>query len=345
MQTILVTGAAGYIGSITSDLLLSRGYRIIAIDNLSRGYVEAIEYLQKKHGTDQLTYYQGDLTAGIAEDVLSAHPEIVACIHFAALLNVGESWKIPEVYEKNNVGGTRRLLDSLIAHQVKKIVFSSSCTVYGNAQYLPIDENHPIADPVTPYGKTKRACEILLADLAQSQALQYISLRYFNVCGASDDGAIGDSKDPSFHLVQNAVRSALGIAPFELNYAQVNTPDGSPIRDYVNVVDLADAHEKAILWLLDHQSGSEILNIGTGTGNSVHEIVTTVKQLTGKDFAVGTSSDRRQDEADKMIASNAKAEKVLGWIPTHTLSDSVKSLITWYTKYPKGWKENVERRV
>jgi UDP-glucose 4-epimerase len=338
MQTILITGAGGYIGSVTCDLLLAHGYRIIAIDNLSRGYIQAIEYLQNKYGADRLVYYQGDITAGIVSKTLDAHPEIVACIHFAALLNVGESWKIPEVYQKNNVGGTQRLLDELIAHGVKKIVFSSSCTVYGNAQYLPIDENHPIAEPVTPYGKTKRACEILLADRAQSQALQYISLRYFNVCGATDDGAIGDSKDPSFHLVQNAVRSALGIAPFELNYATVNTPDGSPIRDYVNVVDLADAHEKAIRWLLDHETGSEIINIGTGTGNSVHEIINTVKQLTGKDFPVGTASDRRQNEADKMIASNEKAKKVLGWTPTHTLASSVQSLITWYTKHPKGWK-------
>jgi UDP-glucose 4-epimerase len=115
-------------------------------------------------------------------------------------------------------------------------------------------------------------------------------------------------------------------------------PDGSPIRDYVNVVDLADAHEKAIRWLLDHETGSEIINIGTGTGNSVHEIINTVKQLTGKDFPVGTASDRRQNEADKMIASNEKAKKVLGWTPTHTLASSVQSLITWYTKHPKGWK-------
>jgi UDP-glucose 4-epimerase len=337
MHTILVTGAAGYIGSVTCDLLLSRGYQIIGIDNLSRGFLAPIQHLQNKYGKDKFLFYEGDITGDIVGQVLDLHREIVVCIHFAALLNVGESWKIPEIYEKNNVGGTKRLLEELISHNVKKIVFSSSSTVYGNAQYLPIDELHPIAEPVTPYGKNKKACEDMLSSYANTDALQYISLRYFNVCGASDDGSIGDSKTPSFHLVQNAVRSTLGIAPFELTYAQVDTPDGSPIRDYVNVVDLADAHEKAIRWLIDHESGSEVINIGSGTGNSVFEIIEIVKKLTGKDFPINTSNDRRQNEANKMIASNQKAKEILGWTPTRTMSNSVQSMITWYTTHPLGW--------
>lgn len=335
MHTILVTGAAGYIGSVTCDLLLAKGHTIVAIDNLSRGYLSAIHYLQDKYSPDKLIFYERDLTTDPLADVFEKHhPSVI--IHFAALLNVGESWSIPEKYITNNVCGTQRLVEIALAHDVRRLVFSSSCTVYGNAQYLPIDERHPIADPVTPYGVSKSLCEKILSLYSKTNNLKVVFLRYFNVCGASDDGTIGDSKNPSFHLVQNAVRGALGLAPFELNYARVNTPDGSPIRDYVNVVDLGIAHIKAVEYL-NHGGASDAFNLGTGSGNSVLEILDEVKRLTGKNFAVNQSPQPRTDEADKMIADIKKAEQILGWRPQRTLAMSVKTLLQWYTTHPQGW--------
>ncbi|MFO0703790.1 MAG: UDP-glucose 4-epimerase GalE [Patescibacteria group bacterium] len=335
MSKILVTGAGGYIGSVTSKLLLENGYSVVALDNFSRGYHEPLELLKSQY-SNKISIHTGDLLVDGGKEVLEKEKDIEAVIHFAALLNVGESWKIPHKYYTNNIGGTTRLTQELIDHGVRYFIFSSSCTVYGNAQYSPIDENHPIAEPVTPYGFSKLVCEKILSWHDKVDALKSVSLRYFNVCGATDDGTIGDSKRPSFHLMQNAVRGALGIAPFELNYANVKTPDGSPIRDYVNVVDLADAHVKALKWILENKK-TNVFNLGTGDGNSVLEIIEAVKKYTGKTFEVGVSADRRSGEADKMIADNRKAKEILGWEPKHSLEQSVESLIKWYTKHPGGW--------
>jgi UDP-glucose 4-epimerase len=337
MSTILVTGAGGYIGSITTSLLLQQGYTVVGLDNFSRGYREPLEYLKSHYG-DALSYYTADLVEDGGKEAFEKMQDIEAVIHFAALLDVGESWKIPHKYFTNNVAGTQRLLEQCVDHHVQYFIFSSSCVVYGNAQYVPLDEKHPVAEPVSPYGMSKLLSEKLLADYQRLDLIRSISLRYFNVCGATDDGALGDSKKPSFHLVQNAVRGALGIAPFSLNYAAVQTPDGSPIRDYTNVVDLADAHVRALSYLLKEKK-SDVFNLGTGSGNSVLEIVHAVKKLTGKDFSVNESPERRQGEADKMIADITKAKSILGWEPRHTLAQSVESLIKWYTTHPNGWEK------
>ncbi len=336
MSKILVTGAGGYIGSITTNLLLSHGHSVVALDNFSRGFHGPLDHLKQKFGS-KIVVYEADLAVDGGRDVFEKEKDIIAVVHFAALLNVGESFKIPHKYYTNNIGGTTRLAEAMIDFGVKNILFSSSCTVYGNAKYIPIDENHPIEEPVSPYGFSKLTCERILTWFGKLDMLNSVFLRYFNVCGATDDGTIGDSKKPSFHLVQNAVRGALGIEPFTLNYASVKTPDGSPIRDYVNVVDLADAHVKALDWLLKNKI-SDIFNIGTGTGNSVLEIIGEVKKLTGRDFAIG-ESERRADEADKMVADISKAKNILGWTPAHTLAQSVESLIKWYTNHPNGWEK------
>ena len=337
MSTILVTGAGGYIGSITSDLLLKQGYDVVALDNFSRGYEAPLDYLKSQHG-NKMRVFKADLVTNGGKEVFEANSDIEAVIHFAALLNVGESWKIPHKYFTNNVAGTQLLLEQCVDHKVQKFIFSSSCVVYGNAQYVPLDEKHPVAEPVSPYGMSKLLSEKILTDYQHLKLVESIFLRYFNVCGATDDGTLGDSKNPSFHLVQNAVRGALGLEPFALNYAKVNTPDGSPIRDYTNVVDLADAHIRALEYLMK-ENKSDVFNLGTGTGNSVLEIIEEVKRLTGKDFSVNESSDRRQGEADKMIADITKAKSILGWEPKHTLAQSVESLIKWYSSHPKGWEK------
>lgn len=336
MKTVLITGAGGYIGSITSKLLLEAGYRIIAVDNFSRGYREPLEKLQGMF-PGRLILEELNLDSPETAKLFITHPEIGSIVHFAALLNVGESMHMPTEYFSNNVAGTQRLLEAAIAHGVRHLVFSSSCTVYGNAQYLPIDEQHPISKPESVYGATKKICEDILEWYDRLGKLRYVALRYFNVCGATDDGEFGDSKKPSFHLMQNAVRGAMGLQEFKFNYATVDTPDGSPIRDYVNVVDLADAHVRALAYL-EQNDTTQIFNLGTGTGNSVLEIVNKVKELTGKEFPVSNDPNRRTGEADRMVANYSKIKALLGWEPRRNIEQSVRSLVDWYSKYPNGWK-------
>lgn len=336
-QKILVTGAGGYIGSVATNLLLEKGFNVIAIDNFSRGYKSPLNYLKNKFGKNKINWYKIDLVKDNLDNFFKKE-KVEAIIHFAGLCNVGESWEKPELYFGNNVIGTQRLAEAAIKAGVNKIIFSSTCAVYGDAKYVPIDESHPLANPSSPYGATKKMCEEIMDWYSKTNLMKYIFLRYFNVTGASDDSALGDSKNPSFHLIQNAVKGALGLSKFELNYAPVKTPDGSPIRDYVNVVDLAEAHILALKYLLE-KNESDVFNLGTGSGNSVLEIVKLVKEKTGVDFEVCMSDNRRKGEADKMIADNTKAEKILGWKPKHTLEQSIDSLISWYKKYPKGWKD------
>jgi UDP-glucose 4-epimerase len=333
---ILVTGAGGYIGSVTSSLLLEAGFDLICLENFARGYHQPLELLQQKFGTDRLILEEADLSTSDLNTIFARH-QISAVMHFAALLNVGESMHMPVEYFGNNIVGTQRLIEAMHKASVRQLVFSSSCTVYGNAQYLPLDEAHPVVQPESVYGVSKKICEDMLSWYSKLGILEYVALRYFNVCGATDDGFIGDSKRPSFHLMQNAVLGAMGLREFTFNYATVDTPDGSPIRDYVNVVDLGEAHVAALKFL-QHEKRTEIFNLGTGTGNSVLEIVNMVKQVTGKDFPVAADANRRTGEADRMVADYRKAQTLLGWTPQRSLEQSVQSLVTWYSSHPKGWE-------
>lgn len=336
-KTILVTGAGGYIGSVASNLFLENGFHVVGVDNFTRGYKHPLLLLQEKFGKDKITWSETDLVTDNLDNLFTRNP-IDVTAHFAGLCNVGESWEKPDLYFGNNIIGTQRLAEAMIKAKITNIIFSSTCAVYGDAKYLPINENHPLTNPASPYGATKKMCEEILNWYSKVGLIKYVFLRYFNVTGATDDSEMGDSKHPSFHLVQNAIRGALGIEKFELNYVPVNTPDGSPIRDYLNVVDLVDAHVLAVKYLLQEGNKSNIFNLGTGNGNSVLEIVKLVKEKTGVDFAANMSKNRRKGEADKMIADFSKAEKLLGWKPRHSLEQSIDSLITWYKKHPKGWQ-------
>ncbi|MCL5783966.1 MAG: UDP-glucose 4-epimerase GalE [Patescibacteria group bacterium] len=337
-KKILITGAGGYIGSVTADLLLKNGFNVVAVDNFSRGFEAPLLFLKKKYGDQKISWKKLNLVTDNLEEIFSVN-EIGAIVHFAALCHVGESWEKPDLYFGNNVVGAQRLAEAAIKAGVKNIVFSSTCAVYGDAQYLPIDEKHPLVNPASPYGATKKMCEEIFGWYAKIDLLKYVFLRYFNVTGASDDSEIGDSKNPSFHLIQNAVRGALNLDKFKLDYARVNTPDGSPIRDYVNVVDLANAHMLALKFLMENKGANEVFNLGTGLGNSVLEIIRLVKEKTGVDFEIGESQNRRKGEADKMVADNTKAKEVLGWNPSHTLEQSINSLLLWYKKHPHGWED------
>jgi UDP-glucose 4-epimerase len=330
---ILVTGAGGYIGSVATYLFLQNGYEVVALDNFSTGFRQPLEVLQEKFGEEKLRFYEMNLLEPL-DDLFEKEKGIVAAVHYAASCLVNESMEVPQKYFTNNVCGTQNLLKTLIEHEIKNIVFSSTCAVYGEAEYVPVDEKHP-TNPSNPYGLSKRMIEQMMEWYGRLSGLNYVILRYFNVCGASDDGFIGDSKNPSVLLMQNAVRGALEIEPFYLTCPEVDTPDKTPIRDYINVVDLNTAHLKALEHLLSGGK-SEIINLGTGEGNSVLEIVETVEKVTDKTLDK-KQGEARKGEYAKMIADTNKAKEVLGWEPKRSLEDSVNSLVAWYSEHPRGW--------
>ncbi len=334
MKKILITGAGGYIGSNSVYLFLQKGYEVVGVDNFVRGFKQPLEVLQEKFGKDKLRFYEADLTKNI-DEVFEKEQNIEAVIHYAAFCNVGESMLQPELYFSNNTFGSANLLQAITKHEVKNLIFSSTCAVYGQSEYMPLDEKHPL-HPMSVYGESKRMSEIEIEWYAKQKGLRYVMLRYFNVCGASDDSLIGDSKKPSFHLMQNAVRAALSIAPFELICPEVDTPDKTPIRDYVNVVDLNEAHVKALEYLLNG-GNSDVFNLGTGSGNSVLEIVQKVQEITGKEFKAGKGPTRQGDPA-RLYADNSKIKSVLGWEPKRTIEDSVRTLVKWYMNRPNGWE-------
>lgn len=334
-KKILITGAGGYIGSVATYLFLKHGYQVIALDNFSTGFRTPLKILQKKFSPANLRIYEKDLKEDLRE-IFEKERNIEIVVHYAASCLVDESMTNPKKYFQNNVCGSLNLLATMLRYNVKKIVFSSTCAVYGEARYLPVDEKHP-TNPINPYGESKLMTEKMIQWFGKLKDLKYVILRYFNVCGASDDGLIGDSKRPSTLLVQNAVRGALGIEPFYLTCPKVETFDGTPIRDYVNVVDLNEGHLKAVNYLLKNGK-SEVINLGTGKGNSVLEVINTVWQITGKKFPLKKTTPRKGEYA-KMIADITKAKLILNWQPKHTLADSIKSLVLWYKNHPYGWEK------
>lgn len=333
MKKMLITGAGGYIGSVATSLFLEKGYEVVAIDNFSTGFRQPMEELEKKYGEGKFRFYMKDLTSDLSS-FFKIENGIDTVVHYAASCLVDESMKNPQKYFYNNVYGSYNLLTTMLTAGIKRLIFSSTCAVYGEAQKMPIDETHP-TNPSSPYGESKRMVEKIIEWYGRSLGLQYCILRYFNVSGATDDGSIGDSKKPSTLLIQNAVRGALGIEKFYLTCPKVETPDKTPIRDYINVVDLNEAHVKAVEYLSGNKI-NEVINLGTGSGNSVLQIIDTVKKLTGTQFAYDSTTPREGENAT-LIASIDKAEKILGWKPTRTIEDSIRSLVTWYKAHPNGW--------
>lgn len=329
---VLVTGGGGYIGSVATYILLSKGYEVAVIDNFSTGYRMPLEILSSKFKTN-FRYYKADLRDDL-NLIFKKEKGISAILHYAASCSVNESMENPQKYFSNNVCGSQNLLSSMLKFGIDKIIFSSTCALYGETQYTPVDEKHP-TNPTNPYGASKKMTEEII-NWYRLKGLKYVFLRYFNVCGASEDGSIGDSKRPSSLLMQNAVRGALGIEPFFLTCPKVDTPDGTPIRDYVNVVDLNEAHILALNYLLKGGK-SDVFNLGTGRGNSVLEIVKEVQKITGVKFDIKKGQPRKGEYA-KIYANNKRAKRVLGWQPRRNLSDSVSSLVLWYKKHPGGWK-------
>jgi UDP-glucose-4-epimerase GalE len=299
---ILVTGGAGYIGSHTAYFLQQHGHSVLVVDNLSRGYRDAVPkdvvlYLMDIQETDKLAR-------------LIADERVEAVIHFAAFMSVGESTQVPELYFANNVGGSLSLLEAMLRVGVKHIVFSSTAASYGIPNRVPITEDQPSA-PINPYGESKVMVEKILHWLDRYRDMRSISLRYFNACGAEPGAGLGERHDPETHLIPLILRAIQTGSPVTLFGDDYPTPDGTCIRDYIHVSDLAEAHIVAVEHLLDGGK-SDVFNVGTGSGHSVKEVVTAVERVTGKrvPHKIGP---RREGDPPSLVADPRKLQSMLGW--------------------------------
>ncbi|HEX6440755.1 MAG TPA: UDP-glucose 4-epimerase GalE [Stellaceae bacterium] len=321
-KAILVTGGAGYVGSHACKALAGAGYRPVVYDNLSRGHAAAVRW-GALVGADL-----HDRAALVA--AMRAH-EVAAVMHFAAFAYVGESVADPELYYRNNVGGTLALLAAMREAGVGAIVFSSTCAVYGVPDQVPISEGTAKA-PLNPYGETKLAMERALHWHGEAYGLHYAALRYFNAAGADPDGEIGEDHDPETHLIPRVIRAALGTgSPVEIYGTDYPTPDGTAIRDYIHVTDLADAHVRALDYL-DRGGDSVALNLGTGMGSSVREVTAAVERIAGR-AVPRRESGRRPGDPPELVADPALARERLGWRARHSDLDTiVATALAWETR-------------
>lgn len=304
-------GGAGYIGSHTVRHLLDCGYSVVVADNLIYGHREAVDA--------RAEFVEADLMEPASLTHLFEAHAFEAVIHFAAFAYVGESVTEPHKYYRNNVVGTLNLLAAMLAHGVKKIVFSSTCATYGEPSYTPIDEKHPQA-PINPYGRSKLMVEQIFADYERAYGLQHIALRYFNAAGAAADGAIGESHNPETHLIPLVLKAITGERPsIKVFGTDYDTPDGTCIRDYIHVEDLAQAHRLAVEKLGEY---SGCINLGTGVGSSVREIIAAAERVNGKTCPV-EYVERRPGDPARLYADNAKARAILGWQPQYTDIESI----------------------
>ncbi len=307
-QTILVTGGAGYIGSHAVKVLQQDGYQVLILDNLVYGHQDIAETL----GAELIV---GDTNDRPLLDQLFRDRQISAVMHFAAYAYVGESVTQPDKYYRNNVVGTLTLLEAMVAANIKAFVFSSTCATYGIPQQIPMTEEHPQV-PINPYGATKLMVERILQDFDVAYGLKSVIFRYFNAAGADPDGAIGEDHNPETHLIPLVLLTALGkreaITIYGTDYP---TADGTCIRDYIHVNDLADAHVLGLQYLLQGNK-SEIFNLGNGNGFSVKEVIDTAQEISGKLINV-IFGDRRAGDPPTLVGSSEKARKILNWQPKY----------------------------
>lgn len=306
MKKVLLVGGAGYIGSHMVWLLGQKGVEVVVLDNLSSGHRDAVIHGQFVHG---------DIADRVVLDKLFSTHDFDAVMNFASFIQVGESVQEPAKYYQNNVSNTLNLLNAMLAHGVRNFIFSSTAATFGEPQYIPIDEAHP-QQPINPYGRTKLMIEQALADYDLAYGLRSVSLRYFNAAGAHPEGLLGECHDPETHLIPLVLQAASGrrasISVFGRDY---DTPDGTCIRDYIHIMDLAEAHWLALKHLADG-GVSESFNLGNGDGYSVHEVIQAALQVTGRPIAVEDKPRRAGDPA-RLVADAAKCRKVLGWQPVY----------------------------
>lgn len=314
-MTIAVLGGAGYIGSHTVKYLRAAGIPLAVYDNFSTGFREALP------SSPDLPVVAGDIAdAEHLKHFFRSH-RVSAVLHLAALSVVAESFTNPRRYYQNNFVATQTLLDTLLDSNIRQLVFSSTCAIYGKPQQLPLTEAHP-CQPDSPYGCSKLAVEHLLADYAQAYGLRYVSLRYFNASGADPEGELGERHRPETHLIplllERARQQQQGLqpAPFAIFGDDYPTPDGTCIRDYVHVWDLAQAHRQALAYLQEEQPAA-VFNLGNGQGHSVREVIEMAEQVTGQAIPVQIAP-RRSGDTPVLYGSGAKAREVLGWQPAYT---------------------------
>lgn len=323
---VLVTGGAGYIGSHTVRLLRERGHEVIVLDSMEFGHPAAV---------GDAPLIEGSTADEALLDRIFAEHAIDSVIHFAAYKAPGESMEKPERYFQNNVCATLSLLQAMQRAGIKYFVFSSTCAVYGTPDKLPVSEENPL-HPESPYGESKLMVEQMLKWFDVCHGLRYASLRYFNAAGASFDAQIGEDWTRTLNLIPLVMKAALGRAPavkvFGTDYP---TPDGTAIRDYIHVNDLADAHIKALEYVMA-QDTSQIFNLGTGTGSSVQEIVDTARRVSGVEIPVQYTS-RRPGDPVSIYADNDKAGKLLGWEPQYGLEEIVESAWKWHSTHIDGY--------
>jgi UDP-glucose 4-epimerase len=304
-QTILVTGGAGYIGSHAVLALQQAGFTVIVLDNLVYGHRELVEHELKAE------LIVGDIGDRALLDQLFGDRQIDAVMHFSAYAYVGESVTDPAKYYRNNVVATLTLLEAMVAANIKKFIFSSTCATYGIPKSVPIPEDHP-QSPINPYGATKLMVERILADFGVAYGLKSVCFRYFNAAGADPNGRLGEDHNPETHLIPLVLLAALGkresISIFGTDYP---TPDGTCIRDYVHVADLANAHLLGLQYLLEG-GDNQVFNLGNGSGFSVREVIEAAKQVTGQDIKV-VECDRRPGDPPALVGSSEKAKQLLGW--------------------------------
>ena len=324
---ILVTGGAGYIGSHCVMALLENNNDVVIFDNLSTGHIETVQTLQKYGNVE---FQQGDLTNFDDINSVFKNFNIEKVVHFAAFSQVGESVVNPQKYYINNVCGTINLLRAMLENNVKKIVFSSTAATYGEPVYIPIDEKHP-QNPINPYGQSKLMIEKIMDDYNKAYELKSVRLRYFNVAGADLKSRIGEWHDPETHLIPNILKSTFSNGKtFQMFGYDYDTKDGTCVRDYINVEDLAQAHLLALKYL-DEGGETNFFNLGTNDGNTVKEVFTACEKVTQKDIPVEMKPRRAGDPAS-LVADNNKAKENLNWNPKHTLEESIQSAYTWEEK-------------
>jgi UDP-arabinose 4-epimerase len=321
-MSVLIVGGAGYIGSHTAKRVAHAGLNPVVFDNLEYGHESAVKWGP---------FVRGDLAdSSLVQRVLREH-DVTSVIHFAAYAYVGESVTNPRKYFRNNVVCTLNLLDAMLDAGVREIVFSSTCATYGEPREIPISENHP-QSPVNPYGESKLAVEKILHWYAAAYGMRFAALRYFNAAGADPDGELGEDHDPETHLIPLAIEAARRPgSELSIYGSDYPTPDGTAIRDYIHVADLAEAHWLALQYLAT-ASGNLRLNLGTGRGHSVREVVAAVEKVSGRKVPVREAA-RRPGDPPALVADAREAAKVLGWRPTHPdLETIVAHAFRWHER-------------
>ena len=330
MSAVLVTGGAGYIGSHAVKALRAAGREVVVLDNLTAGHREAVL------GAPLLEADVADV--GTVRRAIRAH-EVTAVMHFAALLDVGESVSVPARYYDTNVVKTVALLEALVSESVPAFIFSSTAAVYGTPDDTPIDESHPTR-PINAYGETKLAVERALPHYERAYGLQAIRLRYFNAAGADPDGELGEDHEPEIHLVPRALAAVGEGRPFAIFGGDYETPDGTCVRDYIHVTDLADAHVRA-LERLERGRGGGVYNLGNGRPSSVREVVAAVGRVVGRDVP-HTMGPRRPGDPAVLCAASRRARDELGWMPRYeSLDVIVETAWRWHQAHPAGYGAGV----